>query len=105
LNLLPGNSPCKEFGLLLLETYGEQEQDHIDELEELFKLSSNKKISKSLLQLMYKSNSTTIDLEEDELFHRRKAVEVALLEFQSYFLKLTVFHSFKLFLDSSTSVP
>jgi hypothetical protein len=105
LNLLPGNSPCKEFGLLLLETYGEQGQDHIDELEELFKLSSNKFFSKSLLQLMCKSNSTTIDLEEDELFHRRKAVEAALLEFQSYFLKRTVFHSFKLFLDSSTSVP
>lgn len=48
----------------------------IKELKELFKLSSNKKIFLKLVDLMCKSNTTPKDIEEEELLHQRKEVEM-----------------------------
>lgn len=105
IQLLPKNSPCKTLALSILCSYGEQGQENIDKLEELFNLPSNSKLSKSLLQLMCQTQGTPSELEEEELFHRRKAVEEALYEFQSFFLKFKIFRSFQLFLESSNSIP
>ena len=74
-------------------------------MEDLFKHSTNKKITLKLLELMCKTNSAPKDMEEEELLHRRKEVEMALLEFQNYFLEQKVFYSFMQFFDTSRLVP
>lgn len=54
---------------------------------------------------MYKSNIAPKDIEEEELLHWKKEVEMALLEFQRYFLQQNVFYSYMLFFYTSRLVP
>jgi hypothetical protein len=78
--------------------------DLSNKLEELFRLDPNTRISQELFKLMCKATSVPKDIEEEELLHRRKEVETALFEFQSYFLQNKVFHSYMHFSDTSTLV-
>ncbi|KAG0572455.1 hypothetical protein KC19_VG096700 [Ceratodon purpureus] len=87
-----------------MQTYGAKGKDSLHKLEELFTLPSNKKITRSLLQLMCSSNLTP-DLEEEDLFKKQKEVKLALLEYQRHFLKDSVFYSVKQFMESSYLVP
>ena len=104
LTFLPGDATCRGHAQLLLQTYRAKGQDNINKLEELFTLLSNKKITKSLLHLMCSSN-LSLDLEEEDLFNKRKEVELALLQYQRHFLKNSVFHSVKQYMESSYLVP
>ena len=101
----PKNATYLDAAHVLLHSHGEEGVDRITEMEDLFKHSTNKKITLKLLELMCKTNSAPEDMEEEELLHRRKEVEMALLEFQNYFLKQKVFYSFMQFSDTSRLVP
>jgi len=56
-------------------------------LEELFKFGTSKKITLNLLELMCKFTTAPKNVKEEELLHKRKEVEVALLVFQRYFFQ------------------
>ena len=71
---------------ILLHSLGKEGVERIHELEDLLKLDTSNEMSMKLLKLLCKSSSTPKEVKEEELLHRRKEVEVALLEFQRYFL-------------------
>lgn len=96
----PKNATYLDAAHILLHSHGKEGIERMNELEELFKLDTNKKISVKLLELMCKSNTAPKDMEEEELLHRRKEVEMALHEFQSCFLQQKVFYSYMHFSDT-----
>lgn len=89
----------------LLQSHGKKGFERINKLEELFKLNPNNKLSLDLLKLMCKATNAPKDIEEEELLYWRKDVEIALFEFQCYFLKQKVFYSYIHFLDTLNLVP
>ena len=70
----------------ILFRHGKEGWDIIHELDELFNQNPNNKLSLDLLQLMCKASSDPKHIEKENLLHKRKQVEVALYDFQSYFL-------------------
>ena len=89
----------------ILYTYGEEGLDRIQELEELFKGNPSVKLSLDLLVLMCKASKDPKHIEEEQLLHMRKQVEVALFDYQAYFLQQYVFHSYNAFIDTTRLVP
>ena len=89
----------------ILFTHGKEGLDRIQELEDLFKRNPNNKLSLDLLQLMCKASNDPKHIEEEKLLHMKKEVEVALFDFQSYFLQQKVFYSYNVFIDTTRLVP
>lgn len=92
----------------ILFTHGKEGLDRVQELEELFKENPNNpnsKLSLDLLELMCKASYDPKHIEEEKLLHMRKQVEVALFDFQSYFLQQKVFYSYNVFIDTTRLVP
>ena len=54
---------------------------------------------------MCKASTDPKHIEEENLLHKRKQVEEALYDFQSYFLHQKVFYSYNVFIDTTRLVP
>lgn len=89
----------------ILSTHGKEGLDNIQELEEFFTQNSNNKLSLDLLKLMCRASNDPKQIEEEKLLHMREQVEIALFDFQCYFLQHKVFYSYNSFIDTTKLVP
>lgn len=86
-------------------THSKKGLDKIQKLEELFKENPNSKLFLELLELMCKASNDPKYIEEEKLLHIWKHVEIAMFDFQCYFLKQKVLYSYNIFIDTTRLVP